>query len=373
MIEHDPTTHLPDASRPPRVSGASLAGSGSGRQIEQPFAAKGAAKGAAKMGAMKDADSRSLAAHNDFITDGARSGVPGITGKVERIAELQRLRNVRGRAANTNPSGRFEPISRHVFDDGWQTIDELPPFKTEVYEEKPKTIITRKTLRRTFPLTVRSTPIGAANMAASTVLRGRPMPIWGFLRGWISNPSSLPRAMRRGCWRPNCRKRAIEPKTIAIGTNTDPYQPIEKSAASCAKFSKCWKQANHPVGIVTKSALVTRDIDILSRMAAKGLVKVALSITTLDRKLARAMEPRAATPALRLKAISDLAEAGIPTSVMVAPVIPALTDHEIGAHSGFGAGAGASEAGYILLRLPRRSARCFATGCCSIIRTATAM
>ena len=113
-------------------------------------------------------------------------------------------------------------------------------------------------------------------------------------------------------------------KTIAIGTNTDPYQPIEKRYRIMRQVLEVLARHNHPVGIVTKSALVTRDIDILGPMAKLGLAKVALSVTTLDRKLARAMEPRAATPQRRLDTIQALAEAGIPVSVMVAPVIPEI-------------------------------------------------
>jgi DNA repair photolyase len=144
-----------------------------------------------------------------------------------------------------------------------------------------------------------------------------------------------------------------DPKTIAIGTNTDPYQPVEKEWRIMREILEVLETANHPVGIVTKSGLVVRDIDILSRMAAKGLAKVALSVTTLDRKLSRAMEPRASTPGLRLKAISELADAGIPVSVMVAPVIPALNDHEIERILDSARASGATEAGYILLRLPQ--------------------
>jgi len=141
--------------------------------------------------------------------------------------------------------------------------------------------------------------------------------------------------------------------TIAIGTNTDPYQPIEKQWRVTREILEVLEAANHPVGIVTKSALVTRDIDILSRMAAKGLAKVCVSITSLDRRLSRTMEPRAATPGLRLKTIRDLTNAGIPTSTMVAPVIPALTDHEIERILDSAQAAGATEAGFIMLRLPR--------------------
>jgi DNA repair photolyase len=147
-------------------------------------------------------------------------------------------------------------------------------------------------------------------------------------------------------------KPGYEPRTIAIGTNTDPYQPIEKSWRIMREILEVLEAADHPVGIVTKSALVTRDIDILSRMASKGLAKVALSVTTLDRTLARAMEPRAATPAKRIDAVRELTEAGIPTMVMTAPIIPGLNDHEIEKLLEAAEAAGAREAGYVLLRLP---------------------
>ena len=112
-----------------------------------------------------------------------------------------------------------------------------------------------------------------------------------------------------------------QPKTIAIGTNTDPYQPIERRYRIMREILEVLEAAGHPVGIVTKSALVLRDIDILARMAKRNLCKVALSVTTLDRRLARAMEPRAATPERRLGALRLLSETGIPTTVMVAPTL----------------------------------------------------
>jgi DNA repair photolyase len=142
------------------------------------------------------------------------------------------------------------------------------------------------------------------------------------------------------------------PRVIAIGTNTDPYQPIERKYEVMRGILEVLDRAGHPVGIVTKSALVLRDIDILARMARRNLVKVALSVTSLDPKLARVMEPRAATPPRRLEAIRKLADAGIPTSVMVAPVIPAINDMEIERILDAAAAAGAREAGYVLLRLP---------------------
>jgi DNA repair photolyase len=139
---------------------------------------------------------------------------------------------------------------------------------------------------------------------------------------------------------------------MAIGTNTDPYQPIERRYRIMREILEVLDETSHPVGIVTKSALVLRDIDILARMAKRNLVKVALSVTTLDRKLARAMEPRASTPQRRLDAIRLLSEAGVPTTVMVAPIIPALNEAEVERILEAGAAAGAREAGYVILRLP---------------------
>ena len=143
-----------------------------------------------------------------------------------------------------------------------------------------------------------------------------------------------------------------EPRTIAIGTNTDPYQPIERKYQVMRGILEVLERAGHPVGIVTKSALILRDLDILTRLAERNLVKVALSVTTLDPKLARTMEPRAATPVRRLEALRQMSAAGIPTSVMVAPVIPAINDAEIERILDAASVAGVKGAGYVLLRLP---------------------
>ena len=141
-------------------------------------------------------------------------------------------------------------------------------------------------------------------------------------------------------------------RTIAMGTNTDPYQPLERRERITRQILEVLSDFNHPVSIVTKSALVTRDIDILSDMAARGLASVFVSVTTLDRTLARRMEPRAATPERRLETLAALAAAGIPTGVMAAPMIPALNDMEMERILARAADAGAAAAGYILLRLP---------------------
>ena len=148
------------------------------------------------------------------------------------------------------------------------------------------------------------------------------------------------------------RAPGYEAQVIAMGTNTDPYQPVERRFRITRSILEVLNRMNHPVGIVTKSSLVTRDIDILSQMADRQLAKVALSITTLDPKLARRMEPRAAAPAKRLDTVRKLADAGIPVSVLVAPIIPAINEHEIEDILKAAYEAGAREAGYVLLRLP---------------------
>lgn len=257
----------------------------------------------------------------------------------------------RGRSAGINPSGRFEPVSRHVFDDGWSSLDELPPFKTEVQVEKPRTIITRnESPDISFDRSInpyRGCEHGCVYCFA------RPTHAFMGLSPGLDFESKLfakPDAAR--LLDKELSKDGYQPRTIAIGTNTDPYQPIEKQYRIMREILEVLEARGHPVGIVTKSALVTRDIDILSRMAERGLAKVALSVTTMDRMLARTMEPRASTPTKRLEAIRQLSDAGIPASVMVAPIIPGLTDQEMERILDSAYAAGAREAGYVVLRLP---------------------
>lgn len=264
----------------------------------------------------------------------------------------------RGRSAGINPSGRFEPVSRHVFDDGWNSLEELPPFKTEVQVEKPRTIITRnESPDISFDRSInpyRGCEHGCVYCFA------RPTHAFMGMSPGLDFESKLfakPDAARM--LDKELSKDGYQPRTIAIGTNTDPYQPIEKQYRIMREILEVLEARGHPVGIVTKSALVTRDIDILSRMAERGLAKVALSVTTLDRMLARTMEPRASTPTKRLEAIRQLSDAGIPASVMVAPIVPGLTDQEMERILDSAYAAGAREAGYVLLRLPLEVAPIF--------------
>jgi DNA repair photolyase len=257
----------------------------------------------------------------------------------------------RGRGAHSNASGRYEPLARVAFDDGWQSLDDLPAFKTTVTVDATRKIITRnESPDISFDRSInpyRGCEHGCVYCFA------RPTHAYLGLSPGLDFESKLfvkpnaPELLER-----ELSASGYEPKVIAIGTNTDPYQPIERQYQVMRRILEVLDAAGHPVGIVTKSALVLRDLDILARMAERNLVKVALSVTTLDATLARTMEPRAATPARRLEALRQLSSAGVPTTVMVAPVIPALNEPEIERILDAAAAAGVKEAGYVLLRLP---------------------
>jgi DNA repair photolyase len=257
----------------------------------------------------------------------------------------------RGRGALSNASGRYEPVARVAFDDGWQSLEDLPPFATTVTVDATRKIITRNESpdigfdRSINPY--RGCEHGCVYCFA------RPTHAYLGLSPGLDFESKLfvkpdaPELLERELSAPT-----YSPRTIAIGTNTDPYQPIERRYEVMRRILEVLDRAGHPVGIVTKSALVLRDLDILSRMAKRNLVKVALSVTTLDPKLARTMEPRAATPSRRLEALRQLAQAGVPTSVMVAPIVPAINDAEIERILDTAAALGVEGAGYVILRLP---------------------
>ena len=256
----------------------------------------------------------------------------------------------RGRGATSNRSGRFERLQALSADDGWGTLDLLDAFKTEILTDRPKSIISRnqspdiKFDRSVNPY--RGCEHGCVYCYA------RPSHCFLGLSAGLDFESKL--FVKQNAAELLERELAAEgyqPQTIALGANTDIYQPIERRYRITRSLLEVLDRANHPVGLITKSALIVRDIDILSAMAERGLVKAAISVTTLDRKLARAMEPRAATPQKRIEAIRLLCEAGIPTAVVVAPIIPALNDAEIETILKRAAAAGATEAGYVILRL----------------------
>jgi DNA repair photolyase len=257
----------------------------------------------------------------------------------------------RGRGTLSNASGRYEPVARIAFDDGWQSLDELPPFKTEVQADATRKVITRnESPDISFDRSInpyRGCEHGCVYCFA------RPTHAYLGLSPGLDFETKLfmkpdaPQLLER-----ELSAASYSPRTIAIGTNTDPYQPIEKKYEIMRGILQVLERAGHPVGIVTKSALVTRDIDILSRMAKRNLAKVAMSVTTLDPVLARTMEPRASTPPKRLEALRQLSEAGIPTAAMIAPVIPAINDAEIERILDAASLAGVKSAGYVMLKLP---------------------
>ena len=257
----------------------------------------------------------------------------------------------RGRGAGINPSGRFEPHERELQDDGWQTLETLEPFKTEVQVEKPRAIITRND-SPDIPFDRSINPYRGCEHGCIYCFARPTHAYMGMSPGLDFETKLFAKPDAAKLLERELSKPGYKPKTIAIGTNTDPYQPIEKEWRIMRQILEVLDAANHPVSIVTKSALIMRDIDILAKMAERGLARTALSVTTLDRRLARLMEPRAATPSRRLEAIRALSEAGIPTAIMAAPLIPALNDHELERILDSGAAAGATEASYVLLRLP---------------------
>jgi len=257
----------------------------------------------------------------------------------------------RGRGAVTNRVSRYDSATREAFDDGWESLAGLDVFRTEVREESAKTIIaTNDSPDLSFDQSInpyRGCEHGCIYCYA------RPTHCYlGHSTGLdfetkLYAKTNAAEALERELSNPR-----YVPKTIALGAVTDPYQPIERTYRLSRSLLEVMDRTSHPVGIVTKSAGVVRDIDILARLAERGLVKVALSVTTLDAHLARRMEPRAATPTKRLEAIRRLSEAGVPTTVMVAPIVPALNDSEIESILEAARDAGARQAGYVLLRLP---------------------
>lgn len=275
-------------------------------------------------------------------------------GRVDRdaVAQVQERFHHRGRGAVSNQAGRFERETREAHDDGWDTIEEdAPPLRTMLTKETPRTIITfNRSPDIPFDRTInpyRGCEHGCVYCFA------RPSHAFHGLSAGLDFESKLfykpsgPELLEKELSRPR-----YVPRPIALGMNTDAYQPIEKKLKLTRQFLEILSAHNHPVTLLTKSALIQRDLDIIAPMAAKGLCRVGVSITTLDGKLARALEPRAAAPRLRFQTVRALSDAGIDVTVMTAPIIPALNEDEIEALLEAAADHGAVRAGYVLLRLP---------------------
>src|SRR5215212_4817774 len=265
-----------------------------------------------------------------------------------RCVEVERRR---GRGAVSNPAGRYESVGREAFDDGWEIEDEAAPLRTEAILERARTIITKNDSPDiAFERSIN--PYRGREHGCAYCFARPSHAFLGLSAGLDFETKSVAKTNAVELLEKELRAPGYVPRTIALGANTDPYQPLERRFRITRGILEVLERANHPVGIVTKSALVTRDIDILARMAERRLAKVAVSVTTLDVKLHRRMEPRAASPAKRLETIRALAAAGIPVTVLVAPIIPAINEHEIEAILKAAYEAGAREAGYVLLRLP---------------------
>ncbi len=266
---------------------------------------------------------------------------------------------LRGRGARSNHAGRFEKFAAKPADDGWGALENLPTRKrTQILRDTSRSIINPVSSpdigfdRSINPY--RGCEHGCVYCFARPTHAYLGLSAGQDFETHILVKPDAPALLEQELQRPNYKVRHI-----AIGTNTDPYQPVERDQKIMRDMLKVLLKFKHPVGIVTKSALVLRDLDLLQELARHELVHVSLSVTTLTPKLARAMEPRAATPMRRLHALEELSKAGVPTGVMVAPVIPGLTDHEMEAILREAAARGATGAGYILLRLPGEVAPLF--------------
>lgn len=255
-----------------------------------------------------------------------------------------------GRGARTNASGRYERFAREAFDDGWSE-EELQPFETIVTPELAKSIISTNTSPDiSFDQSInpyRGCEHGCIYCYA------RPNHAYvGLSPGLDFETKLFVKANAAELLEKEFSKPSYKPKTIMLGGVTDIYQPIERGYGVTRALLEVMERWRHPVALITKSQLVVRDIDILARLAERGLAKAAISVTTLERRISRVMEPRAAAPHRRIETIRMLTQAGIPTTVMVAPIVPAINDREIEAILEECANAGATSAGYVVLRLP---------------------
>ncbi|WP_371037974.1 PA0069 family radical SAM protein [Rhodosalinus sp. FB01] len=257
-----------------------------------------------------------------------------------------------GRGAASCRAGRFERHARVAVEDGWDIAEETPVLRTVVTEEATRRAITRNA-SPDIPFDRSLNPYRGCEHGCVYCF-ARPThaylglsPGLDFETRLVARPG-IAAALERELSRPSYR-----PATIALGTATDPYQPVERDRGHTRACLAVLDRFAHPVGVVTRGTVVERDIDILARLAARGLVRVGISLTTLDAGLARRMEPRAPAPARRLAMIRRLSEAGVPVRVMVSPVVPGLTDPELESILAAARQAGAVAASWVMLRLPR--------------------
>lgn len=269
------------------------------------------------------------------------------------MAEAKKFRELqRGRGAVSNAEGRFESLVREAADDGWDNLDVLPgALSTTLSVDTAKQVITYND----SPDVSFDRSINPYRGCEHGCVYCFARPSHGYLglsagqdfESKLFYKPDAPEILRKELAHPR-----YQCQSIALGINTDAYQPTERKTQLTRRLLSIFAETKHPVSFVTKSALIERDLDLLGEMAAQNLIQVFLSITTLDKELARALEPRAAQPQRRLQTVETLAAAGIPVGVMIAPLIPVLTDPELERIMQSARDAGAREAGYVLLRLP---------------------
>jgi DNA repair photolyase len=258
---------------------------------------------------------------------------------------------VRGRGAQSNRSGRLEKQTRERFDDGWDNVEPLPIFETVEHTERAKTIITTNE-SPDLPFERSINAYRGCEHGCSYCYARPTHAFLGHSAGVEFERDIYVKVNAVEALRAELGAKNYKVKPLAMGTNTDPYQPAERKHKLTRRILEVMLETRHPVMITTKSALIIRDLDILSELAKLGLVKVAISITSMDHKLSRKMEPRASSPARRLEAIRLLSEAGVPTAVFASPMIPAINDMELERILDAAKAQGALSASMILLRLP---------------------
>ena len=260
---------------------------------------------------------------------------------------------LKGRGAAINPEGRFEKVERGAFDDGWVQDDaaDKPALKTQVTEERAASIISRNQ-SPDIPFTQSINPYQGCEHGC-IYCYARPTHAYRNLSPGVDFETRIfAKVNAAELLRQELSKPGYRCEVISLGANTDPYQPAERKLNITRSILEVCAEFNQPLGIVTKNALVERDLDILVPMAQRNLVNVHVSVNNLDHEIARRLEPRCVAPQRRIETIRALAQAGVPVGVLVAPVIPFLTDDQIEAVLEAAFTAGATQAGYVVLRLP---------------------
>ncbi|MBY5932667.1 PA0069 family radical SAM protein [Tateyamaria omphalii] len=261
-------------------------------------------------------------------------------------------RTPKARGAVSNTVSRYDSVTRHAEADGWDIDEDLPTLRTEVSIERPRSIISYNR-SPDLPFDRSINPYRGCEHGCVYCFARPSHAYLGLSPGLDFETKLVARPDAPEVLQAELARKSYRVATLAIGTNTDPYQPIDRDHGIMRACLEVLEECHHPVAIVTKGTLIERDIDILARMAQRGLTRVGISVTTLDPKLSRQMEPRAPTPERRLATIRRLTQAGIPVRVMASPMVPALTDPELETILEAGRDAGADTASWIMLRLPR--------------------